>query len=264
MGKQGSPGTVSHLSHSGYRRVWRATLALLFAALWLSACQGGGSAEDVLPYDGPAVQFTQAASGSFLRKLLAAAETAAGGQVELDLSQEEVTSLLSFSAQLTQGIDVEDLDPEMRAALQGIYGVEDLGDLVDSPQPGEPEIVGRLRGLLSSGTEGGTPLSLSSLRPELFEPQVYFRGDGRVILRGYGGLLGWRIPARLVFSPQADGGLRLDFQEGQLGRIPLPVGLLNWAGETLSRAIPDDLNLAAVTEVRVTEGHIFIAGNVRQ
>jgi hypothetical protein len=264
VGIQYSARTPSRLLHRPYRRT-AAVAGLVLATLWLSACQGGGSTEAVLPDDGPPIQFSQAASGSFLRKLLAAGEEAAAdGQVELNLSQAEATSFLSFSAQLTQGVSVQDLDPEMRGALQGIYGVEDLGDLVNSPQPGEPAIVGRLRGLLTSQADGGTPLNLSSLRPRLLEPQVYFKGDGRVIIRGYGGLLGWRIPARLVFSPQVDGGLRLDFQEGQLGRIPLPVGILNWAGRMLSRTIPDDLNLASVTDVRVTEGQIFLAGHIRQ
>lgn len=255
----------SPLSLAGHIRRPCPFIGLFLAAIILSACQAGGSTQAVLPDDGPPIQFSQTASGSFLRKLVTAGQsTAAGGEVRLNLSQEEVTSFLSLSALLSQDTNLQDLDPQMQETLQGLYGVDSLGELANSPQAGEPGAIGRLRDLLSSQGEGGFPLNLSSLRPKLIEPQVYFKGDGRVILRGYGGLLRWQIPTRLVLSPRVDGGLKLDFQEAQLGTIPLPVGLLNWAGDLLARAIPDDLNLAAIREVRVTEGNIFLSGTIRQ
>lgn len=243
-------------------KTWPAMLATL-ALLALSACQARG-AEAVLPNDGPAPEFSQDAAGSLVRKLIAAGQsTAAGEVVELHFTQQEVTSFLLLGDQLSSVMDTQDLDPQIMESLQEMYGIEGLGELGDMQFEGEPEILRELRERTGSGEGGVLNLSgLRNLRPRMLEPQIFFKSSGDVILRGYGALLWWEIPARVVFAPHVSGSLRLEFREGQLGRIPLPVGLLNWAGDFLSRTIPEDLNFAEIREVHVSEGEISMRGSI--
>ena len=58
-------------------------------------------------------------------------------------------------------------------------------------------------------------LSDLSLRLAIKEPQVYFKANGHAAVRGYGALLRWRLPLRVVVAPRAaEGELALDFVEG--------------------------------------------------
>jgi hypothetical protein len=199
-----------------------------------------------------------------MRKLVTAGQSTAAGEVaELRLTQQEVNSFLSLGDQLSKTINSQNLDPQMLDGMQELYGLEGLDQPGELEFEGEPEILRNFRERLIAGDEGGLSLaSIRRLRPRLIEPQIFFKSGGDVILRGYGALLWWEIPMRVVFEPRVEESLRLEFKEGQLGRLPLPVGLLNWAGGFLSRAVPENLNFADIQEVNVSEGQIMMRGSI--
>ncbi len=219
-------------------------LAIGLAAVSLTAC---GAAE--LPDDGPQVAISQQAAFSFVTKALTIGESAVeDGQVRFTVTQEEVTSFLNLGAQLMQMAETVPVP----GGLEGLEGIESL------------EQFEGLRQLLPGLDEGSSEGGLLDLQLQLIEPQVYFKSDGRIIVRGEGRLARLRLPARLVVIASAtQGELVLDFVEGQLGRAPLPEFLFDPLGDLLARAILAGQDFVEVNEITVTEGSLTVAGRRR-
>lgn len=233
-------------------------MSALFAASLACSLPTGGPAE--LPDDGTPVPVSQKAAASFVTKVLAVGEQATSAQsVRFTVTQEEVTSALSYGAELAayaQGGPV----------FEGLGGL-DTSDLATEDLPPEAQrfrdLAEALGGATSEG-EGGLASWIPDLRLQLEEPQVYFRGDGRMIVRGIGHLWRWSQPVRIVVAPRASQGeLELDFVEGQLGWLTLPEFLFDPLGNLLSRAILAGQDYAAITELTVSEGSLTFAGELR-
>jgi len=111
--------------------------------------------------------------------------------------------------------------------------------------------------------EGLPSISLSdlSLRVLIRDPEVYFKANGQLIVRGYAEALGQRQPLRLVFALRAlDGELVLDFVEGNLGPVEVPELLVDQVGKGLARAILAGQDYIEITEIRLGEGSMTLAG----
>jgi hypothetical protein len=106
-------------------------------------------------------------------------------------------------------------------------------------------------------------LSLSdlSLRLAVQEPQVYFKDNGHVVVRGYARVRDFRQPVRVVVAPHASRGeLELDFVEGKLGPLPLPESLFDVIGKGLSTIILAGQDYAEIQEITVGEGRLTVRG----
>jgi hypothetical protein len=249
------------------RRV-RTPFTLLLTAMMLAsaACSLPVFGEVELPDDGPPVPVSGAAAASFFSKALASSESAATSQkVRFTVTQEEATSALAIGAQLAAlspgGPAFDGLD-----SLQGIPGA-DFDQLLQAHGDSLPDgLPPELTGLLGGADVDGGPssgLGLPDLRLKLEEPQVYFKNDGRLILRGYGRLWRWRQPIRVVVAPAANGdSLDLDFVEGQLGPLPLPEFLFDPVGKLLAKVLLAGRDYAEISELTVGNGTMTFAGSL--
>jgi hypothetical protein len=190
--------------------------------------------------------------------VLAGASGLTGGMLSFSITQEEATSALAYATSLsalTQGIP----------AIDGLPGLEgfDPDDFSDGQLP---DGLGPLEGLGqafdgSSGDDGGI---LPDLRLLLVEPQVYFKADGRLILRGALSLWRWQLPLRLVLAPRAAAGeLEFDFVEGQLGRLPMPAFLFDPLGQLLAHSLLAGQDFAEISYLQVSEGQLDFTGVLR-
>jgi hypothetical protein len=229
----------------------------LLAALLLAGCKRPAFLDAELPNDGPPIAPTQEAAVRFVEKVANAGETGARtGQTSLTLTQAEVTSFLNVGAQI-------------RAQLEQVQNVETLNDLAQIENIEALQIEGlegqalkRLQQLARS-REGLGNLRLPDLRLRLAiqEPQVYFKGNGQIVVRGYGQVRNVRQPLRIVVAPRArEGELVLDFVEGKLGPVPLPEGLFDLVGKALSVAILAGQDYAEISEITVGEGTLTVRG----
>lgn len=231
--------------------------ALLTAAL---ACSLPSSEGAELPDDGPPVAVSRAAAISFVTKVISIGGQASTAQsVRFRITQEEVTSALAYGSDLAayaQGGPV----------FEGL-GNLDLGDLPTEELPAEAQRFRQLAESLNRATgseEGGARGLISLFRLRLEDPQVYFKSDGRMIVRGVGRLARWRQPLRVVIAPRArEGEIELDFVEGQLGALPLPEFLFDPLGELLGQALLAGQDYAAITELTVADGTLTFAGELR-
>jgi hypothetical protein len=231
---------------------------LAFAvALLLASCQSPAFLKSELPDDGPRIEPTQEAALRFVEKVTDAGQAGVrSGQSALTVTQAEVTSFLNIGAQLAEQLqqvqNVETLDD-----LAQIDNIEDLGvEGVDGEALSRWQQLARRREGL-----GGLRLPDLSLRLAIQEPQVYFKGNGQIVVRGYGQVRSVRQPLRLVVAPRArEGELVLDFVEGKLGPVPLPEGLFDLIGKALSRAILAGQNYAEIQEITVGEGTLTLRG----
>lgn len=95
----------------------------------------------------------------------------------------------------------------------------------------------------------------------LAEPQVYFKADGTIVIRGRLQAVGRSQPARIVAAPRArEGELVLDFVEGRLGPLPLPESLFDPIGRLVAAGILAGQSVAEITVIEVTEGEMVIGG----
>ena len=159
------------------------------------------------------------------------------------LTQEEATSFLTVGAtivQQLQTVPIEDLRQiQSIPGLDGIEGIEEWQRLVEQAE--------RLENVRLPSNE--------NLQLTIEEPQVHFRGNGRILIRGTVALLTVRQPVRLVVAPRASQGeLVLDFVEGQLGPVPMPEFLFDYVGQGLAGALLAGQEYAEITEIRVGEG----------
>lgn len=228
-------------------------LCAAVGAVGLRALAATSEAE--LPDDGPQIVISAEAAFRLVEKVTAAGQGAVEtGQLTLTVTEEEVTSFLNIGSELT-------------GSLRGLENLEltELGDL--------EELEG-LQGLeqwqeLLRMREGqGLPnIPLSDLRPRLGikEPQVYFKGSGHIVVRGYAGLLRWRWPVRVVVAPRASQGeMVLDFVEGTLGSVDMPEVIFDLIGKGLARAILAGQEYAEINEIRVGAGTLTISGRYRK
>lgn len=96
-------------------------------------------------------------------------------------------------------------------------------------------------------------------------PQVYFKGDGSIILRGDIEFEGQSQPIRVVAKPTAtDGTLNVDIVEGRIGPVPVPTGILDQVEDQLAQAILAGQNYARVDSVVVEEGTLTVTGERTQ
>jgi hypothetical protein len=99
---------------------------------------------------------------------------------------------------------------------------------------------------------GGFPLT---------EPQIYFKQDGSIAVRGNIGFQGRTQPVRIVAQPRVESdSLQLNIVGGQVGRVPVPGPILNQVEGALSRAILAGQDYGRVTVVQVEQGALTIAG----
>jgi hypothetical protein len=211
-----------------------------------------------LPDDGPQIATSAEAAFRLVEKVTAAGQSAVEtDQLTLTVTEEEVTSFLNIGSELTEN-------------LRGLESLENFEELT---QLGDLEEVEGFQGLeqwqeLLRMREGqGLPsIRLSDLSPRLGikEPQVYFKGSGHVVVRGYAGLLRWRWPVRVVMAPRASQGeMVLDFVEGTLGSVDMPEVVFDLIGKGLARAILAGQEYAEITEIRVGAGTLSISGRYR-
>jgi hypothetical protein len=163
-----------------------------------------------------------------------------------------VTSFLNIGSQVVE-------------RLQAVYGVDSLQELeqIQAQQAlegieGIPDWVN----MLSKAEETlGVELPDLRLRLAVKEPEVYFRGSGQIIVRGYAEALGQRQPLRLVLAPRAAGGeLVLDFVEGSLGPVSMPEGLVDLVGAALARLILAGGDYVEISKIEVSQGSLTLSG----
>jgi hypothetical protein len=228
-----------------------ALVAIVLVAL-LAGCQRPEFLDEELPDDGAPIQTSPQAAMRFVEKMTAAGERAKETKsLSLSISQQEVTSFLDIGGimaeqmeamNLTNLSDVQQID--LAQGLEGVEGLEQWQALLDQ-RDGLPNI----------------SLSDLSLRVVIRDPQVYFKGNGQLIVRGYAEALGQRQPVRLVFAPKASQGeLVLDFVEGNLGPVEVPELLIDQVGKGLARAIMAGQEFIEITDITVSEGTMTLAG----
>ncbi|MBA3534117.1 MAG: hypothetical protein H0T73_19520 [Ardenticatenales bacterium] len=104
-------------------------------------------------------------------------------------------------------------------------------------------------------------LRVSSQEVQLTEPQVYFRADGTVILRGKVSYEGQIQPMRVVARPTATNGtLAVDITEGRIGPVPVPGPILDQLEGNLAEAILAGQQYARLDEVSIAEGTLTLTG----
>lgn len=232
----------------GRQAITRILAAAIMVALLLSGCRSDAS-QATLPDDGPPPVTSQAAARRFVEKAIAAGESAASnGQFTLTVTEEEVNSFLTIGTRLLerfQSVPIEELD--QIGPLPGLGPIEEVAEW--------KTLLKRIEGLPNIRLgDARIPLTIE-------EPQVYLRGDGSVIVRGYARLLRWRQPARVVVAPYAAGGeVELDFVEGQLGSTSMPEVIFDLIGKGIAEALVLGQTYAEVTEIRVSDGTLTLSG----
>jgi len=94
------------------------------------------------------------------------------------------------------------------------------------------------------------------------EPQVYFKENGQIVLRGNIEYEGYMQPIRLVAEPSAvAGSLQVNIVEGRIGPVPVPDSILSQAEEQLGQAILAGQQYASLDEVRVEAGTLALTGS---
>ncbi|MGD8902180.1 MAG: hypothetical protein PVH95_06935 [Anaerolineae bacterium] len=228
-------------------------LALLATVLAVGACQAPGFLQVELPNDGPRVATSQAAAMRFAEKVANAGERAAESKrLRITVTEGEVTSFLNIGS-------------EMSSQLKALYGVDSLAQLSQLQRQqalqnveGLPEWAGLL-----DRAQGSLGLELpdGALRVTIREAEVRFERTGQMIVRGYGEVLGLRLPLRLVMAPRASAGeLVLDFVEGTLGPLSVPEGIVDLVGKGLARLILAGNDYVEVSKIDVSDGSLTLSG----
>jgi hypothetical protein len=227
-----------------FRALLTATLAA--AALILAACRPSG-----LPDDGAAPTVSQEAAVRLMRKAIVAAQTGATtGQSTLTITDDEATSFLSLGPQLSEQMQ----SIRNATSIQDLKQIEGFGDLESAAD------LEQWQQLLQK-PDGIPNLALPNLRLTIQEPQVYFKGNGHVVVRGYGELSDQRQPIRAVIAPRTDDGeLVLDFVEGQLGSVPLPEPLFDLIGKGLAQVLLMGQDYVRIQDIRVDEDELTVTG----
>jgi len=243
------PGEGPRHGRWGARRVLASLCFGLLVAVVLTGCAGGGS-DAVLPDDGPPPSRSAEAALRLLSKSAAAGQAAAQtGRLELVVTEEEVNSVLDVGGVL--------------GGQSGVLPADQLDAFLDRAEA-EGQDTAQLRDLLNLGDRaGGEGGGLTRLRPRVVEPSVYFRGNGRMIIRGKISWLFLQLPIRAVAAPRAAGGeLELDFVEGQVGGVPMPELVFDLLGRGVAEAVMFGQAYAQITEISVGAGTLTLRGQV--
>ena len=191
----------------------------------LSGCEQLGLSTNELPDDGPAIPVSEAAARSFLQKNVAAVKAAAQtGMSRLTITQEEITSVIALSA-----------DAPERVATMVAQSAEENDEVPNLPN--------------------------LDILVTIEEPQVYFKADGTIILRGRIEFRNSFQPFRIVTRPSATAGtVEFDFVEGCIGPVAMPESIFDQLGNVLAQAILLGQEYVEVSELRVQEGTLTVAG----
>jgi hypothetical protein len=109
-------------------------------------------------------------------------------------------------------------------------------------------------------TEGGTPVEFP-----LIDPQVYFKDDGNIVVRGQIEFQGNTQPIRIAAQPAlVDGNLEMQNIEGRIGPVPVPGAILEAIDSTITQAILAGQDYAQVTDVQVGAGTLTLSGQRAQ
>ena len=236
-----------------FRKAKWLMVALLAVVLAVGACQAPEFLQAELPNDGPRVATSQAAAMRFAEKVATAGERATESKrLRITVTEGEVTSFLNIGS-------------EISSQLKTLYGVDSLAQLSQLQREqalqnveGLPEWAGLL-----DRAQGSLGLELpdGELRVRIREAEVRFERSGQMIVRGYGEVLGMRLPLRLVMAPRASAGeLVLDFVEGTLGPLSVPEGIVDLVGKGLARLILAGNDYVEVSKIEVADGSLTLSG----
>ena len=237
----------------------RSLLLILFLAGALLGCARPTLSTE-LPDDGAPIPVTRDAALNFISKSAQAGQGAATeGAISWTVTQEEVTSFIAIGADLAELVQLQGRMGQLTPAEQ--ERVQEIMTRLEIDSAQLDALMAQLRQEQEQAGFAGLPVPDLSLRLALREPQVYFKGDGRVIVRGFGEVRGRRQPVRLVMQPRAASGeLELDFVEGVIGPVPVPEALVDTVGRGVASAILMGKRYAEITELRVEEGRMTFSG----
>jgi hypothetical protein len=228
---------------------------VLVVALLSGCCPWLSLPEAQLPDDGPPIKTSVADAQRFVDKMKEAGETLdATKELDLAITQEEITSFLGIGAKVSEQMQV--------------LGVKDSGELVKLKGDEDFQRIEGFQELveLIEGPEGagGRAVAEMSLRLPLQEPQVYFKESGEVAIRGYAEIAGQRQPFRLVIAPKTvDGNLVLDFVEGQFGPVPIPKELADQVFDQMALGFAAADTAIQFKDVKVGAGTFSISGALK-
>ena len=106
-------------------------------------------------------------------------------------------------------------------------------------------------------------LALRALTPDLplQQPQVYFKDDGKIVIRGQLTIQERSQPMRIEATPSlVDGQFNLDVTDARVGPIPVPAGILDQVEGALAEAILAGQRFGRLSEVSVGGGTLTVTG----
>lgn len=230
------------------RRRWLLSASLLIL-LVLVGCRGATNRlSRGLPDDGPPPAASPEAAQRLIDNVTAAAQSAAAtGHFNLSITEEEATSALTVYGGL--------LERSRVPPIEGSEQIEVAPDTEGVDRDGWGELL-NWRERLPVGGEDGMLLGL-----DLEDPEVYFRGNGQLIVRGRTRLRIGQLPFRVVGAPRAaHGDLVLDLVEGHIGPFPMPQVVLDYVGRGLAGAVVAGQEYVEITEILVLDGVLTVSG----
>jgi hypothetical protein len=234
---------------------FRFLVLALLALFVLAGCDsrtvlGNGSALD------EPVETSAQAARAFVDKVVAASDAgAAGDEVTLTVTQEEVSSFLDLASEVAR-----------LAAAQGADSVSDLERLDPATLPeGAEDLPELLAALRAEGDLGDESLPDLALWSRIAEPRVRFAAGGQMIVTGDVDLLGLRQPVRMVVVPRPEGDkVFLTFVEGSIGPLPVPDWLAGEVVANVDALLLLGQDFAAIRDVTVAEGELSVTGRLEE
>lgn len=99
----------------------------------------------------------------------------------------------------------------------------------------------------------------------LVDPQVYFKDDGNIVIRGQIDFQGATQPIRVVAQPTlSNGELLVDVTEGRIGPVPVPGAILDQIDQAVTQAIVQGQQYGEITDVQVSGGTLTFTGQNAQ
>ena len=242
-------------------------VVLVIAVLWFVS---GGT----LPDDGEPIPVS-ADDALALAEHIADAVGDVPGQnrVELLVTDREVTSFLAIVSVLRDGLEeaggtgsLEQL-PDLENQISDLPALlEDLANRREDVETDEPLSLDKWRELIDSEDGLGQVFTRGlDLSISIKEPEVRFREDGSIVVRGYGRWLLFNVPARIVVQPEIVGDqVQFEVVEGQFGRLPVPGFLSNLASIIIERALLAGHEFASVEVIEVGDGTMRFTGSINR
>ncbi|HEX8684395.1 MAG TPA: hypothetical protein VF707_18915 [Ardenticatenaceae bacterium] len=111
-----------------------------------------------------------------------------------------------------------------------------------------------------AGEQSGTQFEFP-----LIEPQVYFKDDGNIVVRGRIEYEGVNQPIRIVAQPTAlNGTLEVNVTEGRIGPVPVPGVILDQVDNAVTQAILAGQDYGQITNLQVSGGTLTFSGQRTQ